>query len=53
MKNLIIPNVVMGAGAAAALGAALFSPTTTRITLLVSFLAVGVGAAWRYLIKNP
>lgn len=53
MKNLVLPNVIMGSGAAVALTAALFSPTATRIALLASFLAIGVGAAWRYLIKNP
>lgn len=53
LKNLVLPNIVMGGGAAAALAAAFFSPTANRVALFASFLAVGVGAGWRYLIKNP
>lgn len=52
-KNLVLPNVVIAIGAAVAVAAALFSPTMTRIALLASFLAVGVGAGWRYFIQKP
>ena len=52
MKNLIIPNVLMGAGAAGALGSALFASGAVRGALFASFVVAGIGAAWRYLSKN-
>lgn len=49
--KVVVPNVLMAAGAAIAVGSAFFAPGLVRGGIFTGLVVAGVGWAWSKLVK--